>query len=368
MKFSRNETRRISQGPTSADVALEPVLPYPDGWFAVAFTGELGRTDVLTRPLQGEDVVLYRVGDGSVRAIRPYCPHLGAHLGLGRVDGGELICPFHSFAFDPDGSCVRTPYGKPPPKAGLDRLPVREVNGVVFVWRHHDGRPPYWEIPPWHAIGHLPPRYTSWELAGHSQEVMENAVDLGHFATLHEWLKAELASPVSFGKETFHASMRALEMVPLAGRITVEVEVDGYGISCLHADMYIPKFGLRMCTMVMATMITPNRLQLRQSNRVQFSEPRWLPKLPARQVSRSLTRLLAGPLFKGSCDFTAADFPIWDTKKYLPLPRLAPGDGPIGSFRHWARQFYPQVPTGRLPPAPDALGPGRIVRARGGDG
>ena len=31
---------------------------------------------------------------------------------------------------------------------------------------------------------------------------------------------------------------------------------------------------------------------------------------------------------------------IWDDKVYLEHPKLTPGDGPIGKYRHWVRQFY----------------------------
>ncbi|MCZ0983416.1 Rieske (2Fe-2S) protein [Streptomyces diastatochromogenes] len=88
----RGHTRALTEGPSPAD-AHEPVLPYPDGWFSVAFSSEVVRGALLTRPLQGEDVVLYRLRDGEVRAVRPYCPHLGAHLGLGALEGDELLCP-----------------------------------------------------------------------------------------------------------------------------------------------------------------------------------------------------------------------------------------------------------------------------------
>lgn len=48
-----------------------------------------------------------------------YCPHLGAHLGIGgTVEGETLRCPFHAFRFDTGGVCVATGYGtKPPPTA-----------------------------------------------------------------------------------------------------------------------------------------------------------------------------------------------------------------------------------------------------------
>ncbi|MGX4733422.1 Rieske 2Fe-2S domain-containing protein [Kitasatospora griseola] len=351
MRPSRKFGQVTTQGPTPSDAALPPALPYPDGWAALAFTAELARGTVLTRRLAGQDVVLYRQRDGRVRAVRPYCPHLGAHLGLAKVAGNDLVCPFHRFAFGPDGGCVRTGYGTPPPpRAALTHLPVREVNDAVFVWRHHDGREPDWEIPAWHVLGNLPARHATWEMAGYAQDVMENSVDVGHFQTLHGWSRGELAAPVAFGDVTFHVSMRVQEEFPLIGRRQVDVEVDGYGLSCLHTDIHTPALGLEMCSLVMATQTAPGRMQFRQASRFLVTEPSVLPTALARTVSRSLTRLLAGPMFRFSCEFTAADFPIWSTKQYLSRPRLAAGDGPIGPFRRWSRQFYPPDRTnGRLP-------------------
>ncbi|MFF2618870.1 Rieske 2Fe-2S domain-containing protein [Kitasatospora sp. NPDC058046] len=353
----------VSSRPTAADVALPPALPYPDGWSALAFSAELRPGTVLTRQLAGEDVVLYRLRNGRLRAIRPYCPHLGAHLGLAAVEGDHLVCPFHRFAFDAEGRCVRTGYGTQPPKAALTPLPVREVNEAVFVWRHHDGREPDWEIPAWHRIddGRQPLRYTSFEMPGYAQDVMENSFDLGHFVTLHGWPQGELVKPVEFDGTTFHISMLVRETFPLLGLREVQVEVDGYGLTALHTDVHTPSLGLEICSLVMATQVAPGRMQLRQASRFVMSEPSGLPPVVARTVSRAVTRLLAGPMFKRNLEFTAADFPIWSTKRYMSPPKLAPGDGPIGAMRHWARQFYPLDHQAHLP-GPAALtdrdGPG----------
>lgn len=35
------------------------------------------------------------------------------------------------------------------------------------------------------------------------------------------------------------------------------------------------------------------------------------------------------------------DLPIWAHKRRLARPSLVPGDGPIGVYRKFARQFYP---------------------------
>ncbi|MEU7332835.1 Rieske 2Fe-2S domain-containing protein [Streptomyces parvus] len=344
MGVARRYGQAIGEGPTPADAAGAPALPFPSGWSALAFSHELRPRTVLTRPLAGRDVVLYRTSAGALRAVHPYCPHLGAHLGLAKIEGENLTCPFHFFSFGPDGACVRTGYGTPPPRTQLTRLPVQEVNGGVFVWRHHDGRAPDWSVPQWHEIGHRPARTAAWELAGNVQEVIENSVDLGHFATLHGWARAEIEGPVTYGDATFHVAMRAHESAPLIGDFTVDVKVDGYGLGCLHADVHTSRFGLRMCTMVMPTAIGPNRMQFRQLNRIAFDEPGPLPAGLARIVSRTAARLLDRPVFRSSCEFTAADFPIRHHKQYQQPPRLASGDGPIGPFRRWARRFYPEAP------------------------
>ena len=105
-------------GPAPADTLRSHALPYPNGWFCVAFADELKPGAIITRPIMGEEVVVYRTRRGTVRAVRPYCPHLGAHLGAeagGTIEGEDIVCPFHRFAFDPTGACVRTGYGTPPP-------------------------------------------------------------------------------------------------------------------------------------------------------------------------------------------------------------------------------------------------------------
>ena len=69
----------------AADAAMCE-LATPWGWFAVGFSHELPRRDVLTRRLAGEELVVWRGADGSLGATSSTCPHLGAHLGRGSVD------------------------------------------------------------------------------------------------------------------------------------------------------------------------------------------------------------------------------------------------------------------------------------------
>ena len=48
--------------------------------------------------------------DGEFLAIDDDCPHRGASLGAGIMDGGQVYCPLHGWAFDPKtGACSSNP-------------------------------------------------------------------------------------------------------------------------------------------------------------------------------------------------------------------------------------------------------------------
>ncbi|MFG3029076.1 Rieske 2Fe-2S domain-containing protein [Streptomyces sp. NPDC048253] len=49
----------------------------------MGLSGEVKPGRVATRRLGRQDVVLWRTAQGALHANRPYCPHLGAHLGVG---------------------------------------------------------------------------------------------------------------------------------------------------------------------------------------------------------------------------------------------------------------------------------------------
>src|SRR5437868_6854294 len=134
--------RRHDNHPREADaaapVAREHALGYPSGWFALALTRELAPGAVLRRRLVGEDVVVYHTRKGTAYAVRPHCPHLGAHLGYGATVAGEdLACPFHQFAYAPDGSCTGAPDGAVI-RGRLHHHAVAERDGFVFVWHGGD--------------------------------------------------------------------------------------------------------------------------------------------------------------------------------------------------------------------------------------
>jgi nitrite reductase/ring-hydroxylating ferredoxin subunit len=85
-------------------VSRFPFPPFPAGWFRIADAAEVPPGAVLPRRAFGRDLVCYRGRSGALAVVEAFCPHNGAHLGDGgRVEGDDLVCPFHGWRFDAEG-------------------------------------------------------------------------------------------------------------------------------------------------------------------------------------------------------------------------------------------------------------------------
>ncbi|MBO1413385.1 Rieske 2Fe-2S domain-containing protein [Streptomyces sp. FH025] len=329
---------RHAAGATPADLAFPSApLPYPEGWFCLGFGHEVGPGRVVTRRLTGEDVVLARGASGTLRALRPHCPHLGAHLGvLGTVSGERITCGFHRFEFSLDGPCLRTPYGQPPPRAALGTLPVRESAGLILVWSGRGGSPPSWEPPAIPAAGWLRPRGRTFEVAGHPQQMTENVIDFGHLEQLHGATLAK-APEVSFDGVLCTGRFQVERKLPRVGPVRVDYAFSVHGLGLTIIDCDLPWAGTTARFFALPTPVDP-----------------WLSRFRFAATARTgpmgtlATRLLRDALYTVHAAGSTLDLPVWQYQKYQRTPRLAPGDGPIGRYRKWAEQFYPTAAADRF--------------------
>ena len=96
-------------------------------WTPVANLAELPAGSRQRVRVDGHSLLLFHV-DGAVHAVADSCPHAGAWLGGGKLDGCWLRCPAHGMTFD-----VRT--GRMRGNAGLAlrAYPVRVEGDAVWV-------------------------------------------------------------------------------------------------------------------------------------------------------------------------------------------------------------------------------------------
>ena len=91
-------------------------------FFDVAAEDDVPPGAMVHLEVNGREVLLANV-DGALHAVGDRCPHEGARLSAGRLDGRVVTCPAHGSRFDVTSG--RNLSGPVMSDLGLDRLPPR---------------------------------------------------------------------------------------------------------------------------------------------------------------------------------------------------------------------------------------------------
>ena len=124
-----------------------------DCWYVAALSSEVRRGALARYEMLGEPVLLGRDGTGAVFGLRDVCPHRAAPLSAGRVvadpQGAQAVeCPYHGWMFRTgDGACSAIPslatgQEMDTQRIHVRRYPIRESQGLVWVWMASDSREP----------------------------------------------------------------------------------------------------------------------------------------------------------------------------------------------------------------------------------
>lgn len=301
---------------------------YPRGWFAAALSADVPRGGVKTVKLFGDEIVVYRGEDGLVWALDPTCPHLGAHLGAGRVEGTCIRCPFHGWLFDDLGRCVEVPYSVARPDVGVRAWPVAECDGAIMVWGP-DGVPD-WELPRAPTEGWSDPQAREYVFPSTPEEVLENSADAPHVVHVHGGREPRYVEPVEFrGRE---ARLRLVFESPghgagLVGEwIAVQLYFRLHGLGYLELETTFPAVPLIGFTRFCVGPVDERTVRVLVLNRCRYE---YAPAPPE----------VADAFFQAAIADFEKDVAVWSTKTRLERPLLVPGDGPIREFRRWAAQF-----------------------------
>jgi cholesterol 7-dehydrogenase len=279
--------------------------------------------------------------------VDAYCPHLGAHLGAGGVvDGERLVCPFHHFAFDVEGSCVQVPGGTPP-RGTLTQYTVRERGKIIYVWHGHDAAPPAWEPSELPDDRFAPAASWSTLLTSHPQEVMESFVDYQHQLSVHNLSVREVAPPKDEGPLLRISFSATIKLSVRLATIAVEQGVVLSGPGLASGEVALRQGGMPLAVVLMATPVGPWRTHLRvviMTEAASRADSPWLRKA----ASTSWSAVVGQALVRTIAHQMGQDARIWNSKRYDPNPRLTPEESSIAHYRRWVRQFYPPDtwPTG----------------------
>ena len=324
-----------------------PFPAYPNSWYAVAWSHEVGRKAHRSVHYFGRDLVLFRGDDGKVAAIDAICPHLGAHLGAGgKVVGNSIECPFHGWRFDGGGACIAIPYAERiPSRARVRSWPVREENGQVLIWFHADGAEPNFEVPHMDGFGDsgwTDPTFHTITVRTHVQEMNENIFDLAHFVSVHHFNTLPTAAITIDGP---HVNVALDGVATLPGRPPTTAQTNnimhGAGFTAIRVRSEIPlgpmRIPLELMVVVGKTPIDEEHVEHRYA--IMFRRTR----TPLESILHAIVR-------RQTITDVELDARIWENKQHLTKPLLVKGEAAIAQFRKWHRQFYDSSPEPRDEP------------------
>ncbi|HEY3814790.1 MAG TPA: aromatic ring-hydroxylating dioxygenase subunit alpha [Caulobacteraceae bacterium] len=185
--------------PRAADIAFGRGFLRDTWWFAALGsdlkTGDLKRYEIL-----GEPVLLGRTRKGAVFALRDICPHRAAPLSAGRLvadpkTGEAVECCYHGWRFGTDGVCSAIPslvdgQAFEPERVKVRAYPVRESQGLIFVWIASDPRNP---LAPDYAppqfpgvVGGKPKLVDGMDFEAHVDHAIVGLMDPAHGPYVHQ--------------------------------------------------------------------------------------------------------------------------------------------------------------------------------------
>src|SRR5882724_1147370 len=130
---------------------LEKKHLWPHAWQMAARLEEIPNPgDYVEYEIVGNSILIVRQQDGSVKALHNACRHRATQLakGCGRLPGGQIVCPFHGWRWNLDGSNAFVfmdrafdPEAMKPEELRLPECQVEVWAGMVWINMDPDAPP-----------------------------------------------------------------------------------------------------------------------------------------------------------------------------------------------------------------------------------
>jgi phenylpropionate dioxygenase-like ring-hydroxylating dioxygenase large terminal subunit len=229
-------------------VLVSEVPAFREYWYPVAYSTGVGTSPLKVRVL-GDDFVLWRgTPDGPIGAAVDECPHRSARLSQGWVEGGDLVCPYHGWAFDASGACTRIPQNDPetpiPPRARTMAVLVEERYGLVWLCPGMP-RTQVPVLPEAQDDGYtlIHEMMATWSAS--APRVVDNALDVSHLSFVHRGSIGDADNPRLHGL-TVEREGEGLRMsVSYLSRVTEQQKLntgitDDFTVRTTHAQLVQP--------------------------------------------------------------------------------------------------------------------------------
>src|SRR5690349_3022820 len=83
---------------------------HPDYWYAVERDSAVKPGQVVEIKFWKKSIALFRSQDGTLHALEDRCAHRQLKLSIGEVDGCNLVCAYHGWAYNGEGRVEKIPH------------------------------------------------------------------------------------------------------------------------------------------------------------------------------------------------------------------------------------------------------------------
>lgn len=157
------------------------------GWYWALPSRELRPGQIKHLKVLGKDLAIFRTESGQVSILDAYCPHMGAHLAEGRVEGESVRCFFHHWKFSPEGELQDIPCrDKLNLKVKTQNYHAKEHYQMIWIWIGDDAPQELPEVPELQGLEVDVLHGTPFVKECHPNVMMINAIDAHHFSSVHK--------------------------------------------------------------------------------------------------------------------------------------------------------------------------------------
>ena len=172
-------------------------------WYVVGKSSDFVKNKPYKARIWNKNYVVWKNNDGNYTALDDVCSHKGASLSAGKVVNDNIMCPYHGYEFNCNGTLTHVPgiCFHPSPVYDLPKYDIVDKNGWVYIntmtQLRGDNVTEFEEqifVEPEIAkncsVVHLNMNYNCY-----SRVLSENSLDIMHIAFVHTFGNAKRPNP-----------------------------------------------------------------------------------------------------------------------------------------------------------------------------